>query len=153
MLPPGLARLATKPRPHRIAHLGHHDGDCRRRLLQGSEGRITLGEDHIDPGADEFRGEFRIALGSTLSGPDKEGKGLILHVAQLPQPLPKRLKPARKRSPRPAKTPTRATLDACWASTGGAARMVDKHRNNREHKRDDLNRRMPRMANVWAQLP
>jgi hypothetical protein len=84
-LPPGRARLSTKPGADRIGHRGEHDWQGASRLEQWPYGRAAIADDHVRRERRQFRG-MSTYVGLVGSGPADAATGSanVNSVASLP---------------------------------------------------------------------
>jgi hypothetical protein len=87
IFPPGRARLAARPAPHRIADADHDDGDGGRRLLGRVRRRRAVGRDQIDRAAHQLRRGRRQPIRRPLAVAVLIGDVLPFDVAELAQSL------------------------------------------------------------------
>ena len=86
-MPPGRARLATKPRADRVARHREHDRDDRCRLLCCEEPRRPVRDDDIDLEPDELGRDLGVALAASLRPAILDRDGATLDPAEFAQPL------------------------------------------------------------------
>ena len=90
-LPPGRARLATKPCTHGVPNARHHDGDGSSRSLRRQRRWSSCDHDQINLKTNQVRRKLRQALILLLGKPVLDGDILSLDPAKLAQLLPERL--------------------------------------------------------------
>src|SRR5262249_1620911 len=87
-LPPGRARLGTRPVPDRIVRRREHDRDNRCHLLC-CEHRPSHRYDHIDLESDKLGGNLAKVLGTSLRPTILDRQGATLDPAEFAQSLNK----------------------------------------------------------------
>jgi len=91
MLPPGCARLATRPFPDRIGRESHDDGDRGDRLLQHRQRRTHGCDDDVKLQSHELRSNFRNSLVVFLHGAPLDDVILSIDIAVLTPTLQERV--------------------------------------------------------------
>src|SRR5437762_10459179 len=91
MLPPGCARLATRPFPDRIGRESHDDGDRGDRLLQHRQRRTHGCDDDVKLQSHELRSNFRNSLVVFLHGAPLYDVILSIDIAVLTPTLQERV--------------------------------------------------------------
>ena len=89
-LPPGRARLATKPSPTGSPTGRHHDGDGSSRFLRRQRRWSSCDHDQINLKTNQVRRKLRQALSLLLGKPVLDGDILSLNPSKLAQLLPER---------------------------------------------------------------
>ena len=86
-LPPGRARLATRPRRTGVDHARHDDGDRARGLLRRAYVQRGHGDDEVDLHVDELGRERPGTILLPLGIPALDGEIAARHVAVFPKAL------------------------------------------------------------------
>ena len=90
MLPPGRARLATKPSRHRINNARHDDGDRPRRLLRRLDRGRGVRHDDVHLEVDQLGRQIWEPAVLTLGPSGLDGEVLPFNIAQVAQALAER---------------------------------------------------------------
>lgn len=80
-----IARDDSRFEQARAAPERHHHGNGRGRLPRRDDRRRAHGDDEVDGGAHELRGESRKAVEPVVGGANFDSHGLSVDIAQLPQ--------------------------------------------------------------------
>src|SRR4030095_7384768 len=107
------------------AHDDDRDGPAQ---IPGGEGsQCARGHDDVDVQTQQLTGKIRELVGASVREPDLDDDALAFHIAEIAQPVSKRLDPGLRRQPRPQEADPPDLHTRLRPSGGGHGQRPERH--------------------------